>query len=134
VHLVLDEFANIGRLPDFERTIAVVRSRNIGVSVVLQSFAQFKSAYGDDAETILDCRDTTLFLGGKSGSTNKGISQKSARRPYPPAPTTRPGARPWAPPPAARPPSATSSRPPRWESSTDAAPSCLSPARTPCAT
>ena len=75
VHLVLDEFANIGRLPDFERTIAVVRSRNIGVSVVLQSLAQLKSAYGDDAETILDCCDTTLFLGGKSGSTNKGISE-----------------------------------------------------------
>ena len=74
VHLVLDEFANIGRLPDFERTIAVVRSRNIGVSIVLQSLAQLKSAYGDDAETILDCCDTTLFLGGKSGSTNKGIS------------------------------------------------------------
>ena len=75
VHLVLDEFANIGRLPDFERTIAVVRSRNIGVSVVLQSLAQLKSAYGDDAETILDSCDTTLFLGGKSGSTNKGISE-----------------------------------------------------------
>ena len=75
VHLVLDEFANIGRLPDFERTIAVVRSRNIGVSIVLQSLAQLKSAYGDDAETILDCCDTTLFLGGKSGSTNTGISE-----------------------------------------------------------
>lgn len=75
VHLVLDEFANIGRLPDFERTIAVVRSRNIGVSIVLQSLAQLKSAYGDDAETILDCCDSTLFLGGKSGSTNKGISE-----------------------------------------------------------
>lgn len=75
VHLVLDEFANIGRLPDFERSIAVVRSRNIGVSVILQSTAQLKSAYGDDAETILDCCDTTLFLGGKSGSTNKGIAE-----------------------------------------------------------
>ena len=75
VHLVLDEFANIGRLPDFERTIAVVRSRNIGVSIVLQSLSQLRSAYGDDAETILDCCDTTLFLGGKSSSTNKGISE-----------------------------------------------------------
>ena len=75
VHLMLDEFANIGRLPDFERTIAVVRSRNVGVSIVLQSLAQLRSAYGDDAETILDCCDTTLFLGGKSGSTNKGISE-----------------------------------------------------------
>lgn len=72
---MLDEFANIGRLPDFERTIAVVRSRNIGASVVLQSLAQLKSAYGDDAETILDCCDATLFLGGKSGSIKKGISQ-----------------------------------------------------------
>lgn len=76
VHLVLDEFANIGRLPDFERTVAVVRSRNIGVSVILQSTAQLRSRYGDDAQTIVDCCDTTLFLGGKSSETNRGVSEQ----------------------------------------------------------
>ena len=75
VHLVLDEFANIERLPDIEKTIAVVRSRNIGISIVLQSLAQLKSRYEADAETILDCCDTLLFLGGKSNSTNEEIAK-----------------------------------------------------------
>ena len=75
VHFILDEFANIGHVPDFERTIAVVRSRNISCSIILQSFAQLKSQYQDDAQTIQDCCDTTLFLGGKSTETNKEISE-----------------------------------------------------------
>lgn len=75
VHFVLDEFANIGTLPDFERTIAVVRSRNISCSIILQSLAQLKAVYGDNAQTIADCCDTTLFLGGKSTETNKEISE-----------------------------------------------------------
>ena len=75
VHFILDEFANIGHVPDFERTIAVVRSRNISCSIILQSLAQLKSRYKDDAQTIQDCCDTTLFLGGKSGETNKEISE-----------------------------------------------------------
>jgi type IV secretion system protein VirD4 len=80
VHLVLDEFANIGRLPDFERSIAVVRSRNIGVSVILQSLSQLKARYGDNAQTIVDCCDTTLFLGGKSSETNRGISEQVGKQ------------------------------------------------------
>ncbi|MEE0846112.1 MAG: type IV secretory system conjugative DNA transfer family protein [Eggerthellaceae bacterium] len=75
VHFILDEFANIGQVPDFERTIAVVRSRNISCSIILQSLAQLKSRYKDDAQTIQDCCDTTLFLGGKSGETNKEVSE-----------------------------------------------------------
>ena len=80
VHLVLDEFANIGRLPDFERQIAVVRSRNIGVSVLLQSLSQLKGPYGDDAQTIADCCDTLLFLGGKSTETGRGISEQVGKQ------------------------------------------------------
>ena len=80
VHLVLDEFANIGRLPDFERTIAVLRSRNIGVSIVLQSLSQLKARYGESAQTIVDCCDTTLFLGGNSNETNRGISEKVGKQ------------------------------------------------------
>ncbi|WP_283171681.1 VirD4-like conjugal transfer protein, CD1115 family [Curtanaerobium respiraculi] len=75
VHLVFDEFANIGRLPDVEKMVAVIRSRNISMSVVLQSVSQLKARYKDDAATIVDCCDTTLFLGGKSTDTVKEISE-----------------------------------------------------------
>ena len=75
VHLVLDEFANIGKLPDVERMVAVIRSRNISMSVILQSMSQLKARYEDDAATIVDCCDTTLFLGGKSTETVKEISE-----------------------------------------------------------
>lgn len=75
VSFILDEFANIGRMPDVEKSMAVVRSRNISISPVLQSVAQLKGAYGDDAQTIVDCCDTVLFLGGKSIETNKEIAE-----------------------------------------------------------
>lgn len=75
VSFILDEFANIGRMPDVEKSMAVVRSRNISISPVLQSVAQLKGAYGDDAQTIVDCCDTVLFLGGKSTETNKEIAE-----------------------------------------------------------
>lgn len=75
VHFILDEFANIGTVPDFERTIAVVRSRNISCSIILQSLSQLKAAYDDSAQTITDCCDTLLFLGGKSTETNREISE-----------------------------------------------------------
>lgn len=76
VTFLFDEFANIGHLPDVESMVAVVRSRNMSMSVVLQSIAQLKGSYSDeDAATIVDCCDTTLFLGGKSNETNKEISE-----------------------------------------------------------
>lgn len=75
VHFIFDEFANIGRLPDVEKMVSVVRSRNISLSIILQSMAQLKSKYKDDAATIIDSCDTTLFLGGKSNDTNKEISE-----------------------------------------------------------
>mgnify|MGYP003259147545 FL=1 len=63
VHFVFDEFANIGRIPDFERTIAVTRSRNIAVSMIAQSLSQLKETYGDNnAETIVNACDTLLYL------------------------------------------------------------------------
>lgn len=74
VMMLLDEFANIGRLPDVEKMVAVVRSRNISMAFGLQSLSQLKSAYKDDAATIIDCCDTTLFLGGKSTDTVKEIA------------------------------------------------------------
>lgn len=75
VHFIFDEFANIGTIPQIEETIAVTRSRNIGITIILQSMAQLESKYDKKYQTIVDCCDTTLFLGGKSNSTNKEISE-----------------------------------------------------------
>ena len=75
VQLMFDEFANIGKLPDVEKAVAVIRSRNISMSIGLQSLSQLKSKYGDDAAVIVDCCDTTLFLGGKSTETEKEIAE-----------------------------------------------------------
>ena len=75
VHFMFDEFANIGKLPDVEKMVAVVRSRNICMSIGVQSLSQLKSKYKDDAATIIDCCDTLLFLGGKSSETVKEISE-----------------------------------------------------------
>lgn len=75
VSFLLDEFANIGRMPDVEKSIAVVRSRNMSISPVVQSMSQLKAAYGDAAQTIVDCCDTLLFLGGKSTETAREIAE-----------------------------------------------------------
>ena len=75
VNFIFDEFANIGEIPDIEKTIAVTRSRNIGLSIILQSVSQLESQYDKKAKTIIDCCDTTLFLGGKSNSTNEEIAK-----------------------------------------------------------
>ena len=72
VTFLLDEFAN-QKVPNFQRTISVIRSRNISAHIVLQSYSQLKSRYKDDAETITNNCDSFLFLGGK-GSTLKEIS------------------------------------------------------------
>ena len=75
VHFIFDEFANIGTIPQIEETIAVTRSRNIGITIILQSMSQLESKYDKKAQTIIDCCDSTLFLGGKSNSTNKEIAE-----------------------------------------------------------
>jgi type IV secretion system protein VirD4 len=75
VRLLLDEFANIGQIPQFDKLIATIRSREISACVILQSQAQLKSAYKDNADTIAGNCDTTLFLGGKEKSTLKEMSE-----------------------------------------------------------
>lgn len=81
VHFVFDEFANIGRIPDFERTIVVTRSRNIAVSMIAQSLSQLKETYGDNnAETIVNACDTLLYLGGKANETNEEISKMAGKQ------------------------------------------------------
>lgn len=76
VHFLLDEFGNIGTVPDFERVIATARSRNVSFSIILQSQSQLERAYEKEgAKTIVDCCDTVVFLGGKSTETNETISK-----------------------------------------------------------
>ncbi len=76
VHLVFDEFANIGKLPDIDRFVAVIRSRNVSMSMILQSFEQLKGTYGEEkALSIRACCDTTLFLGSTLYGTNEEISK-----------------------------------------------------------
>ena len=65
VRFLADEFANIGQIPNFEKLIATIRSREISASIILQSQSQLKAIYKDNADTILGNCDTTLFLGGK---------------------------------------------------------------------
>lgn len=75
VRCLLDEFANIGEIPNFDKLIATIRSREISASIVLQSKSQLKAIYKDNADTIEGNCDTTLFLGGKEKSTLKEISE-----------------------------------------------------------
>ena len=75
VRCILDEFANIGQIPDFEKLIATIRSREISASIILQSQSQLKAIYKDNADTIIGNCDSTLFLGGKEKSTLKEISE-----------------------------------------------------------
>ena len=75
VRLILDEFANIGQIPNFDKLIATIRSREISASIILQSQSQLKTIYKDAADTIVGNCDSTLFLGGKEKSTLKEISE-----------------------------------------------------------
>ncbi len=75
VRCLLDEFANIGQIPNFDKLIATIRSREISASIILQSQSQLKTIYKDAADTIVGNCDSTLFLGGKEKSTFKEISE-----------------------------------------------------------
>ncbi|EAF2801596.1 VirD4-like conjugal transfer protein, CD1115 family [Listeria monocytogenes] len=75
VRCLLDEFANIGQIPKFEKLIATIRSREISASIILQSQSQLKAIYKDNADTIIGNCDTTLFLGGKEKSTLKEMTE-----------------------------------------------------------
>ena len=75
VRFLLDEFANIGKIPKFEKLIATIRSREISACVILQTQSQLKSIYKDDAETIIGNMDTRLFLGGAEKTTLKDLSE-----------------------------------------------------------
>ena len=75
VRCLLDEFANIGQIPQFEKLIATIRSREISASIILQSKSQLKAIYKDNADTIEGNCDTTIFLGGKEKTTLKDMAE-----------------------------------------------------------
>lgn len=76
VRFILDEFANIGLIPNFEKLIATIRSRNISATIILQTLSQLKPIYKDSADTIIGNCDTSIFLGGKEKSTIKSLSEE----------------------------------------------------------
>lgn len=75
VRFLLDEFANIGLIPNFDKLIATIRSRNMSATIILQTLSQLKSIYKDNAETIVGNCDTSIFLGGSEKSTIKALSE-----------------------------------------------------------
>ena len=75
VRVICDEFANTGKIPNMDKLVATIRSREISASIILQSQSQLKTMYQDAADTLVGNCDTTLFLGGKEKSTLKEISE-----------------------------------------------------------
>ena len=75
VRFLLDEFANIGQIPQFEKKIATIRSREISAAIIVQAKSQLKAIYKDNAETIVGNCDTTLFLGGSEKTTLKDLEE-----------------------------------------------------------
>ena len=75
VRFLLDEFANIGKIPNFEQLIATIRSREISATIVLQTQSQLKGLYKDHAETVAGNCDTKLFLGGSEKTTLEDLSK-----------------------------------------------------------
>ena len=83
-YFILDEFANIGRIPDFDKKISTSRSRKISFSVILQNLDQLEAVYEKSHETIIGNCDTTLFLGSNSQKTveyfSKELGEKTINR------------------------------------------------------
>ena len=75
MHCFLDEFANVGRIPNVDKLIATIRSRKVSVSIILQTIAQLKTMYKDSWETIVGNCDSVLFLGGNEQSTTEWLSK-----------------------------------------------------------
>jgi len=75
VRFILDEFANVGQIPQFEKLIATIRSREISASIILQSKSQLKAIYKDNADTIEGNCDSLVFLGGSEKTTLKDMSE-----------------------------------------------------------
>lgn len=79
VRCLIDECANIGQIPNLEKLMATIRSREISACLVLQTQSQLKALYKDNADTVIGNCDSYLFLGGKEMSTLKELSQSLGR-------------------------------------------------------
>ena len=75
VRCLIDEAANIGQIPNLEKLMATIRSREISACLVLQAQSQLKALYKDNADTIIGNCDTSIFLGGKEPTTLKELNQ-----------------------------------------------------------
>ena len=75
VRVLWDEAANTGQVPNLEKLVAVIRSREVSLCLFYQQMAQCKAIYKDNAETILGNMDSVIFLGGRESSTIKEISE-----------------------------------------------------------
>ena len=74
VRCLIDECANIGQIPNLEKLVATIRSREISACLVLQAQSQLKAIYKDNADTIIGNMDTRIFLGGSEPTTLKELS------------------------------------------------------------
>ena len=74
VRCLIDECANIGQIPNLEKLVATIRSREISACLVLQAQSQLKAIYKDNADTIIGNMDTSIFLGGKEPTTLKELA------------------------------------------------------------
>jgi type IV secretion system protein VirD4 len=75
VQCILDEWANIGQIPEFEKLMSTIRSRGISVGIILQALSQLKRLHKDSWEEIMGNCSTLVYLGGKEESTHKYISK-----------------------------------------------------------
>ena len=75
VRFLIDEAANIGQIPNLEKLVATIRSREISACLVLQAQSQLKALYKDNADTIIGNMDSRIFLGGAEPTTLKELNQ-----------------------------------------------------------
>ena len=75
VRCLIDECANIGQIPNLEKLVATIRSREISACLVLQAKSQLKAIYKDNADTIVGNMDSQIFLGGSEPTTLKDLSE-----------------------------------------------------------
>ena len=75
VRCLIDEMANIGQIPNLEKLVATIRSREISACLVLQAQSQLKAIYKDNADTIIGNMDSRIFLGGSEPTTLKELNQ-----------------------------------------------------------
>ena len=79
-NFILDEFANIGRIPNIDKALATFRSREMSIVIILQALAQLKAMYKNGWETLLNSCDSLLFLGGDEKETTAYLSQRAGKQ------------------------------------------------------